>query len=154
MVNNSLQEELNEVGNEYDVIFSYEIRRQHMYEKWRDFLRFYSFKVSDFILGPLKERNTRQKTKGQNAQKLDIVDEKGEMFSQKTEVLGWSDSMNGVIDATDELIKSRVQEIRKGLKENVSFRNIWKTMIEGIDKFPRINMPDMSLFVEKDEEHL
>jgi hypothetical protein len=67
-------------------------------------------------------------------------------------VFGDHESM-AAADATDEQIRTRVQEIRTWFKENVSFRKIWETMMEGIDALPKIEMPDVSLPIGEEEKH-
>lgn len=76
----------------------------------------------------------------------------------KKEVLGLHDSLSAVADGPSAQMETRAKEIslvlqklRTWFKNELTLRNIWETMIEGIDKFPRINMPDMSLPLGKDD---
>lgn len=64
--------------------------------------------------------------------------------------LGLHDSINAANDATSELLYQRVREIRAWLKTNISFRRIWETMIDGLDAFPKMNVPDVSLPPEEE----
>lgn len=75
-------------------------------------------------------------------------------------VLDLSASMNAVADATSIQMEERFEEIKKGFQKirtwlvnNVSFQEIWKTMMAGIGELPKLQMPpDISLPLEEEDK--
>ncbi len=172
-----LQEQLTAVEDKHDddhpysmpdeIIEKLQVRVKHVLsmnsEEWNDFLRFQAFKVSDFLFGPIKERNTK-KAQSENEEKKtgrifpfeafhpkNATDGQWVVFEKSVrqlsgdpdldvarlfeKPLGTSESMNVATDGVSELMIARAKEIKNWFKET----EIMKLMMDGLDSMPHIN---------------